>query len=1116
MKKGTQIWGIALLGGILLSLIGCVSPIGTDPDGIKIKIDTTVTQGDDDWRISITDSAVLMLVNRSKSIDVTNVIVRQPENPDAADPVVEFPDKPVRLTRKAQYLQPSDISYEITIEYKDFITNPSGTPGSATVTMPLPKPREYPLYIYRGHSGGGIIVTPNPVEPADPDDTEDPPGQPPQSPDDGEGSVPGVVPPYNRGTMGVFVVMNMTKNQPVSKVEFEKYNGAARKFYSIITTTQTVFGDPNISVPAVKASDQRSIALGQGSWNTKLSYTVNLTTGGTEDRVAGVKQCVVIPLNDPQALRSNYLYFYKKASGGFDISHVWPPTDGDYDKDGNVEIEDTLPDGWGILELYNESETGTVLEKIRIGTVEHTIMMARGDDPIRFPLNAGDYNIAFKPHQQADFGFNLPRTINAGKVTKLVYVDYLGKTDVLPPDTSGNGVGMIRITNMSSGLVSVVTLRNLVDSRTRTIGYDEFTPPHTIQYNQVGKILVQGTSTFPVIAGPNFMVQVEVQTPSGTVLIERRVELRNRIVDILISPEDLIDTRVFGSRVEVVNNAFTPNTVAALMIYNVNDLASQRSFNINVPNPPRGNSRSLLVLHTVNMEIRDGYEFAARVTVFVGGNYYQIDKDFDEDGYLYSDTPETHVRHITITQSDIDRVVPFIPVANITGIPSELWSFTSTTGGVTTLTGPGTLNLSSLASVLPSNATKQSPIEWERLDSNPAANFNPSTGVLTVTGIADGSTVQIRARIRDAAGNAAVKTDYTQTFTITLKYSDTNVDNPVMDRSGIGLTTGTVQVGDTLNLLTLFTGFTPANPHYGGRPIVSTDLVWSIDSGGSFASLSGRNLTGVAAGTVTVRATLPDSVNGIMVFNTTTITVTPPPLPSTVLVRVLLLNKSDGIRHLALAPSGLGPNPSLLYQDDICTDGSHGVTTGMPHLAPGAKIGSTGHTDIRWAYTINDHRLGLGMWEGGRDDGDFKTRIYTDAVLYPVDIPSSATVKHKDVTVIVPPDGSGYWLWLVEYDNHFVRATTHPLDGNSPKPEFEKLFYFDPVFLAENHAIWLDSNNVQRAPNTPGAQLVIPIGYHTHDNTTSIMKPRGIGQKPIHDASSVHLGPNDTWPQTDK
>jgi hypothetical protein len=1113
MKKSTRIWGIALLGGILLSLFGCVSPIGGDPDGIKIKIDTTVTQGDDDWRITITDSAVLMLINRSKTIDVTKVTVRQPENPDAADPVVEFTNKPLRLTKKAQYLQPSDISYEITIEYKDFKTNPSGTPGSATVTMPLPKPLEYPLYLYRSHGGGGgIIVTPNPVEPADPDDTEDPPGQPPQSPDDGEGSVPGVVPSYNRGTMGVFVVMNMTRNQPVSKVEFEKYNGTARKYYSIITTTQTVFGS-STPVPAVKASDQRSIALGQGSWNTKLSYTVTLPGGATEGRTTDVRQSVVIPINDPQSLRSNYLYFYKRASGGFDVSHVWPPVDGDYDKDGNVDIEDTLPDGWGILELYNESETGTVLEKIRIGGDEHNIMMARGDEPLRFMLVAGDYNIAFKPYQQSDFGFNLPRTIRAGRVTKLVYVDYLGKTDVLPPD-GGHGVGMIRITNMSSGLVSVVTLRNLVDSRTRTIGYEDFTPPHTIQYNQVGKILVQGTSSFPVIAGPNFLVQVEVQTPSGTVLIERRVELRNRIVDILIGPEDLIDTRVFGSRVVVVNNADTPNSVAGLMIYNVADPISQRNFNINVPNPPRGNSRSLLVLHSVNMEIRDGYEFAARVTVFVGGNYYQIDKDFDEDGYLYSDTPETHVRHITITQGDIDSVVPFIPVTNITGIPSELLSITTSSGGSTTLTGPGTLNLNSLANVLPANATKRSPIEWERLDSNSAASFNSGTGVLTVTGIADGSTVQIRARIRDAAGNAAVKTDYTKVFTITLRYSDTNVDNPVVSGSGIGLTSGTVQVGNTLDLLTLFTGFTPANPHYGGRPIVSTDLVWSIVSGGAYGSLSGRNLTGTAAGTVSVRATLPASVNGTAVSNTTTVTVTPPPLPSSVLVRVLLLNKSDGIRHLALAPSGLGPNPSLMYQDDECYEGSNGVTAGMPHLAPGAKIGSTGHTTIRWAFSTDDHRLGLGAWDGGRSEGNFKIGIYTNAVLYPVNIGGSDTVKHRDVAVPVPVDGSGYWLWLVEYDNHFVRATTHPLDGSSPKPEFEKLFYFDPVFLAENHAIWLDSNNVQRAPNTPGAQLVIPVGYHTHDNTTSIMKPRGIGLKPLHDASSKYLGPTDTWPQT--
>ena len=1083
----------ALLLGVLLTMSACLNPIGFNPE-LKLSIDTTVVQGEEDWRIKISDSAVLMLVNRSKTIDVTNVIIKQPENPEAADPVASFPNKPARLTRKAQYVQPSDLDYVIQVFYND---HKSGVPvpGSETVTMPLPKPQEYSVYIYRD-KGGIVIVDKDASAPADMEDTQDPPATPPQNPEDGEGSSPSVIPPYNRDKMGTFVVMNMTRSQAIDNVQFQMSASGGSKSCSINTMTQTLFGQTQ-TVPAVRPSDQQSISLGQGSWNVQVNYTPAGPGSNLAHPPAGPKNAVVIPISDPQALRSNYLYFYKTKSGGYTISSTWPPAAGDASTNENVEIEDTLPDGWGLLEITNKSATGTVVEKIRIDAGDYTVNMAF-DDMVRFPLPAGEVGVAFKPKSRQIFGFSLPRTITAGQVTKLSYVDYLGNTDELPAD-EGHGVGMLKIINNSTGTVMSATVLRLTDLQSRSIPYNEFSPPNSIGYNRTGNALVMGTASFPVISGVNFLIQLDIQTPGGLVVVERKVELLNQIVEILVQESDLKDTKRYGSKVVIHNNTDTPSILFGLEIYNKNIPAASAVYSLSVNSPPYRNA-AVYALSTTTVPILEGAHYGARVTVFGNGNISQIEKDFLEGDGLWSHNPENHVRTIVITQSDIENhtpplIEPFVEVSGITGIPAVISSATQTNTLSTWIETAGRRNLNSIALVQPIDATKQAPIIWTITGGDASGNVSLVDGVLEVTSIpvSGNNKVRVQAKIENARGTVLSRTHFTQEFEIELVFNLTVISKPIQ-QGGITLSNFSLREGETKNLAAAAgVAFNPADAHINGVPITVDHLTWAITEGAGNATLSGSSLTGVKRdSTVKVQATLPAARNGgtgTVTSNIITVSVTPPPPPPTpanIEIRLIHIGQSDTIKSIIVVPCVAG---AWLTAPDPCSTGSEQ----LPHLMnPRPTIGVTGHTGSNWVHS------------GVKDDAkDSKVKEWFPTY-FTKDV-NVTNVGTKDILLPWPAaPNDGYLLFFVEADS-WTRGYVH-IGKLDPAANENYKFLFHPQTLIDNNLqIWMGKPGTSAAnkhvpQGTADAKLVIPIGYDDWYNSASIMKSRGHNKTLIHDA----------------
>ncbi|MCL2069609.1 MAG: hypothetical protein FWH19_01310 [Treponema sp.] len=315
MKKHTKSLVVALFTiCVLVFMSACFNPMGLDP-AFSFHITGDIT-GD----MTFTDitAAVLLLTNLSKSINVTEVSIDQPDWAPNSRVLtgsggfeLSFKNKPASLERKAVYVNPSEHNYRIKIDYQAIDGSIS---GSETLSVPLPLPRQLEeVMLFRDEDGNVIIevldsssdweltiynsrgVRPHRDDTGRPSDVKPDPLL-------GEGSSPAVIPPDNRTRMATFVVINRTNIQAIDSVNFAMSNS-------------------DYTIGTINANDRQSIALGQGTWST----TVNYTQGGTNS--IGPRNIIIVPSNDPQAIREHYLYFYRNNRDTYSLTQEWPPDD---------------------------------------------------------------------------------------------------------------------------------------------------------------------------------------------------------------------------------------------------------------------------------------------------------------------------------------------------------------------------------------------------------------------------------------------------------------------------------------------------------------------------------------------------------------------------------------------------------------------------------------------------------------------------------------------------------------------------------------------------------------------------------------------------------------------
>jgi hypothetical protein len=991
--------------------------------------------------VSISDVAVFWLINRTRTVDVTEFTIERPRL--ASEPVEEpygYPKvydtgKPKAGTSLASYHLPTETYYTVSVTTTE--PDSAGGPKVFEFEAQFPRPNDYRYYLYWTVSGELVLVDESKMTdlPADPNSNF--PDPKPSSLD-----------------AQTFVVLNVTPDQNLDRVEFFKDPNA----YEIA-------GEP-------KAKDQKLILLASGSYVTKAHYTRGGTSSTTTE-----KNISVTKEEAGMAVRTNFVYFYKTTSGDYQLSQTWPPIPNDA-SDAN-KLEDALLEGQGMLRIVNKAIPGqahAIIARIKIDDAEfpnstNTAPYMVFGDVKSFIFDAGIVHVAFKPTDQAVYGMDIPREIHSKQITTLEYTADLANADIIPPD-DGYGAGLIRITNHSQGIVYGATIFDRNDlSKSMIYGYEDFSPPQIINYNQVGRLPVVGDADFPLLANAVQLIQVYLDTAEGPVSVERVASINGNIIDITISQEEVEKRNRIGSKVTVQNITASSTVITSLQVYNKDNPNVSVVYNLNVSNPA---SQDVYVLSGTGFPIVPDGRYEAELTVYGNGQSAIITKEFSPDGVLYSTAPDTHTRTITLTEADLPSDWRFIPITGIT-VTGTLAATTTYTVNIGSIVVPGALNLNGVSlSFVPSTASKQSPVNWEEV-ADPNNLVTITNNVLTVTGVPstltpNGTTsasVTVKATIPGGGTNGGDFT--TGPFTVSLPYEDGSPpsNNPV--GSIILSSPGSIEIGQVLSLPPL-ASFNPPDAHIGNTPITTADIVWSG------TGVSGNTFTAASAGTFTVTATLPAAKNnGALVTETVTVTVNLPPAPTTLALRIILVNKLDSLKQIAVVPTDTA-EPWALGQQSA-------------HTGNGT-ISTTGYTAYPWA-------TGLTYDPTYTTSNRFATRwpeSYYGTFYRTVDLPKGEW-NYKDVTIPWPTDNKkGYCLFFLEGDNR-ARGYCYPGNKTAPAKAENFLFYLRADALTP---IWLDANNYERAPGTAGAVPVIPISYHTDNNVSSIMKSAGIGNRPTY------------------
>jgi hypothetical protein len=796
--------------------------------------------------IKIDDVAVMWLVNRSKTVNVTEFTISRPQGDNETAEQYVYPknygNRPLAGTSLATYHNPTVVDYTITVVWEDTASGATGVIGPFEAQFP--RGLDYKYYLYRARNGEIVVVAEDKMTelPPDPEDTT--------FPDPGTPSID------NAHTM---VVINATPDQGIDEVEFSK-----------IPYTYVIAKEP-------RAKDQEMILLGIGSYEAKVRYTRD----GVKKETT-VKNAIVTGESGSMAVRTNFLYFYKTTAADYQITQTWPPIPNDASDENNPEA--SLLDSQGILEIVNNAVPNnphSLIARININgdeypnTTNTSSYMGPGDAPRRYVLNVGAVHVSFRPTDQTYYGQVSTREIKSRQVTTLSYTNDLGNPFVFPEDT-GNGTGLIRITNNTTGVVVSTIVNDRIDlSKSLSIGYEGFNPPMPINYGKVGIVPVIGTPDVPLAPGVSQLIQISLETADGLVTVERVAALRDQIVDIVLNQSSLDiggdgNGGRRGSRVIVKNDTETSTNILGLYVYNAKNAAAGAIYSLDLPNPPRGGEKSLYILSTTGLPIVEGEEYKARLSVYGNGLVGVIDKDFSPDGGLYSTDPDNHLRTITLTQADLpqDLVGSFTPVTGITISPSPypLNSITESKldGSGKTLKVGGSLNLNHAVVVSPPDATKKSPIAWT-LSSGPTdcVTLNAANSVLTVTKIApEGNrTLTLTAAIEDGAGTITSKTTFSTAVQVLLTYQNTV---PSVQVSGIVLSPANVEKGHTQDLRAL-ASLNPVGANINGVPITVNDLIWTITGSNTTGSLIDNGSIFTAGGTpgnVTIQAKLPADKNG--------------------------------------------------------------------------------------------------------------------------------------------------------------------------------------------------------------------------------------------------------------
>jgi hypothetical protein len=658
-KRSLSLWGIIMMLGSVIALITCLNPSGIDPDSglIQINIPDKIETAD-------VTAAVLMLTNRSKTVDVTNVIITQPEwsapqgNPNAQPPSISFTNRPKRLEKKAQYLTPSDKNYQLVIDYAfdAWKGTPAGT-GTQTITIPLPLPRQIVEFIIYRDKDGVVIVDKETVDP-DPGDI----GNPAEDTSIGEGSSPAIIPPESRNKMATFVVVSKTNSQIIDSVAFK-------------------MGDTQYTMGGIGIHDKQSIALGQGTWETRLTYTRG------EEKTLGSLNSIVVPSNDPQAAQEHYLYFYLNKHGDYAISQTWPPFPND------VEEEDMLPPdngyGRGVIKIINNSYA--MAEMVTIHNLKDktkfpmTIDYGRFSPSIPIQYNKTGYVDVIGTEEfpiEAHEGYLVQVTMENSEgaptiIERKAYIKdqvvliVISQSDLTFNNAQGAKVTLENNTEDWPVEITYLTVRNRANAwQSSYYNENAWNPAGSIKEGESATLYVMSTTAMPITQSATFDALVSIRGGGKTAVVtksfspaelysELSPDKNTRTIAITDSdvPSDVKDG-LMGATVTLQNRISScPVEIIGMTVRNKTNTDQNAAYGTTTWTPYgvifNGEDAVQIVMATTAMPINPGVEFEALITLHSSGITETITKSFSP-AVLYSDKAfHQNIRTITINDSDV-------------------------------------------------------------------------------------------------------------------------------------------------------------------------------------------------------------------------------------------------------------------------------------------------------------------------------------------------------------------------------------------------------------------------------------------------------------------------------
>ncbi|MDR2435325.1 MAG: hypothetical protein LBD47_12280 [Treponema sp.] len=613
MKKYLKsILGFILSGGVLMSLFSCLNPIGFTPEDFKLQIKGDITIDGGTLETKDITAASTYIVNMSNSLDFLDVTITQKENPKLATETPPYLISAFNNTKdssnnwkivKTKYIQASDIEYEVELNIQQ---RPGGSSSvkKATDVYATQSKGIYYVWMYRTEDASYIdkqkangvsdeladvvVVSPNdpnmqrpfPVpKPGDTNTTIDinvgssdnaaildilqrisnaivnfagnNTGE--KTPEEENGSVPPIISPQNRTTMGTFVVVNLSRTRNIDWVQFvdegRTFGVPLQNLTHTINSVSVQNEGGTVAFPAVAAQDRRAIALQQGQYK--------ITAGHNGAERTAMKTGIIVPSNDPQTTKEHYLYFYKDKSGNYVINVEKP---GENDMDPTDVLPPSQGSGVGRITLVNKT-TRAVLDSV---TLEARDYPARGDKtwthtdftkkaPVN--INASDDvdmigTSAFPIDGYFIAGVNAITSEGAYAVTRLVYLNNtIAEIIVTDNDVAAQKVPGARISVLNtSSTTSIVYSVKITDAVT-SANYQVYTT--NVPNGNAVTFDVLNSIGMPIVDGRNYTAQASITVTkqfTGKFMVNYE-EVENPIltysgtIDVAIAP----DGKLYGA-----------------------------------------------------------------------------------------------------------------------------------------------------------------------------------------------------------------------------------------------------------------------------------------------------------------------------------------------------------------------------------------------------------------------------------------------------------------------------------------------------------------------------------------------------------------------------------------